>query len=182
VKYFWRSYIAGILGLSLFAVVFGQFFLALQFDPDIGRVILDRLLSIAVVALFVERAIEVYIIGSRRLGEAIIIEQIEETKEDTPDDKKLLRQLKRQLTRYKLSTQRIAFLVSLLFGVLIACTGLRVLDGLVLIDAGLRDNPVWQTRVWWGVDILLTGGIIGGGAAGIHDLINTLTAQIPTKQ
>lgn len=105
----------------------------------------------------------------------MIIEQIDETREDAPDDKTLLRKLNRHLTRYKLTTQRIAFLVSLLFGVLIACTGLRVLDGLVFIDAYWRENPVWQTRVWWGVDILLTGGIIGGGAAGIHNLITTVS-------
>ena len=174
---FWRSYSFGILGLAVFAAIFGQFFLALEFTPEIGSAVLDRLLAISVVALFLERAIEVYVSSSRRLGQIAIEEQIEDAEEDAPDDKRTLRALARRLTAYKMETQRIAFLASLLFGVLIACTGLRVLDGLIVLSDEFKRNPVWQGRVWFAVDILLTGGVIGGGAAGIHELINTLSSR-----
>jgi hypothetical protein len=178
---FWRYYSFGVLGLAVFAVIFGQFFLALEFTENIGRAVLDRLLAISVVALFLERAIEVYVTSSRRLGELGILERIEEAREDAPDDRRLLRSLRRRLALYKLETQRIAFVVSLLFGVLIACTGLRVLDGLIVLSDEFRRDPVWQGRVWFAVDILLTGGVIGGGAAGIHELINTLSGRGFTK-
>lgn len=174
---FWRSYSLGVIGLVIFAAIFGQFFLALEFTPNIGRAVLDRLLAIAVVALFLERAIEVYVTSSRRLGEEQIREEIEFLKEDAPDDKARARDLRRRLCFYKLETQRIAFVVSLFFGVLIACTGLRVLDGLIVLSDEFKRDPVWQGRVWFAVDILLTGGVIGGGAAGIHQLINTLSGQ-----
>lgn len=178
---FWRSYTAGVLALCFFAVIFGQYFLALKFTPNIGQAVLDRLLAVGVVALFLERAIEVYVNGSRRLGEITIQEKIDETLADSPENKALLRELERRLTHYKIHTQRVAFLVSLLFGILIACTGLRVLDGLVVLSDEVKRDPVWQAQVWFGVDILLTGGIIGGGAAGINSLINTLSANLTIK-
>ncbi|HEU0223644.1 MAG TPA: hypothetical protein VFR34_15725 [Paracoccaceae bacterium] len=178
---FWRSYVGGLVLLGLFAVTFGQFFKALEFTDDIGGAVLDRLLAVGVVSLFLERAIEVYIGASRRLGELAISEQIAEAKAERPDDGALQRQLTRQLSVYRLHTQQVAFLLSLFFGVLIASTGLRVLEGLITISDELRANPVWQTQVWWGLDIVLTGGMIGGGAAGIHELMKTFTAQFPQK-
>jgi hypothetical protein len=178
VSRFWRYYLAGLLGLGLFAALFGQFFLALTFTADIWQAVVDRLLAISVVALFLERAIEVYVASWRNLGEAEIVCLRREAEEDAPEDRVRLRRIDRRLVRYKLGTQRITFVVGLLFGVLVASTGLRVLDGLILIDDYWKANPVWQTRVWWGVDILLTGGVIGGGAAGIHELVKTMTGRL----
>lgn len=175
---FWRYYMAGLLGLSLFAAIFGQFFLALEFTEGIWEAVIDRLLAIAVVALFVERAIEVYVNSWRRIGEVELVDMVREVEEDRPDDRAGQRAMRRQLRLYKLQTQRIAFLVALGFGVMIACTGLRVLDGLIVLGEEYRRNPVWQGRVWFAVDILLTGGVIGGGAAGVHDLIKTVSGQM----
>lgn len=180
--HFWRNYTLIALAICAFAIIFGQTFSSLEFANNIGRVVLERLLAVAIVSLFLERAIEVYINASRRFGELEITEQLDEAREDHPDDITKSRALSRKLARYKLGTQRMAFLFSLFFGVMIACTGLRVLDGLIVLGQETVANPYWQTRVWYGVDILLTGGMIGGGAAGIHRLIDMLAVHVPQRR
>jgi len=174
----WRHYMFWLGCLAVFAAVFGQFFLALEFTDDIWKAAIDRLLAIAVVALFLERAIEVYIVGWRRLGEQALRNRLAAYAEDYPDDRRGQRDLEWDLTHYRLETQRLTFIIALVFGVLIAVTGLRVLDGLVTISPGLRANPTWHTNTWYTVDILLSGGVIGGGAAGIQQLIATLTGTL----
>jgi hypothetical protein len=181
---FWRFYTVGMLIMCLLAAVFGQVFKELQLVDNLGQVLVDRMMALFVVALFLERAVEIYVKGSRRLGEHLLLEQIEEKREEDPNDKTGLRRLNNELARYKLETQRVAYLVSLLFGLLIAATGFRVLEGMMLFDAQgepfcelflCAHCPAWETCAWRAVDIVLTGGIIGGGAAGIHELFSRLT-------
>lgn len=174
---FWRLYVLGLAVVCLFAVVFGQFFQPLAFTDNVTGAVINRMLAVALVALVVDRATEVYVASWRRLGDERINEMLEEAREALPDSVDAVRRLKRERAHYRMQTRRIRFLAALLFGVLVACVGLRVLDGIIVIDAEWIRNPAWQTRVWFAVDILLTGGVIGGGAAGIHDIIKTLSGQ-----
>jgi len=174
---FWRLYVLGLAGVCLFAALFGQFFSPLALAENVTAAVLNRMLAIALVALVVDRATEVYVASWRRLGDERINELLEEAREALPDSAAAMRRLKRERAHYRMQTRRIRFLVALLLGVLVACVGLRVLDGVITIDRYWIENPAWQTRVWFAVDILLTGGVIGGGAAGIHDIIKTLSGQ-----
>ena len=77
------------------------------------------------------------------------------------------------LSRYKEVTARIAFLIGLSAGILISIVGVRVLDPLIDFDTTMA--TALQVSVFKFADIVVTGGLIGGGADGIHKLVSVIT-------
>lgn len=106
-----------------------------------------------------------------------------------------------QLAYYRLTTRKGAFIAGLATGVAIALIGPRVLEAVVdpnalknLVDcaalaassvsAAFADPCLSQaaaktaaTQLWWfnAIDIITTGGLIGGGAEGIHKIVAAIT-------
>ena len=60
----------------------------------------------------------------------------------------------------------------MILGVLISFAGPRIL---AQVMAGSESLQSWQAVVFHGVDILVTGGLIGGGSEGIHKLVTLIT-------
>ncbi len=61
-------------------------------------------------------------------------------------------------------------------GLALAVLGVRVLEPLVEADVLLLAQP-WQAKGFRLYDVLLTGGLIGGGADGIHKLVSVFTTK-----
>ncbi len=61
-------------------------------------------------------------------------------------------------------------------GLALAVLGVRVLEHLVESDV-LRMAVPWQAKGFRSFDVLLTGGLIGGGADGIHKLVSVFTTK-----
>lgn len=183
VSRFWMQsrWFAGLLiALLMVCLVIGWFSLSfetVQWATNAGEKAVTALGTLFVIALFVERAQEVYISAWRDLGKARLEAVVQEAKaladnETDPIKKEpLLRRFVRaelELAEYKHDTAKLAFLGGLGLGVLIALAGPRILVDVVVVQGDLVGA---QGAIFNGVDILVTGGLIGGGSKGIHKVV-----------
>jgi hypothetical protein len=153
------------------------------------------------IALFLERAIEVfistwrqpredkfdsaieYITGLEKTSADEIVPKLEEKSGKSGDLEKIIR----RKAEYKAQTKKIALWTALFIGILISGVGIRALETLIdLKKIGDFDpKPVFydgQVYVFHMMDTLLTGGLIAGGSDGIHKLTNLVTAFLDETQ
>ena len=124
---------------------------------------LTQLGVLYIVALFVERALEVLIKVWRQEGR-IRIEQQRGTAADGDSTTDTGR-----LEEYKAGTQRRALLVGLTLGILVSVSGVRLLAPIFQFDG--TTGWTLQQAVFHFTDILLTAGLIAGGSSSIHELM-----------
>lgn len=126
---------------------------------------LTQLGILYIVALFVERSLEV-LIKAWRQGEKSSLEHNESSAEPgSPAET----QAKKALAEYKAGTQRRALLLGLTLGVLVALSGVRLLGPIFSFNP--TDHGWFQQAVFHFTDIIVTAGLIGGGSATIHELM-----------
>ena len=123
---------------------------------------LTQLGILYIVALFVERSLEV-LMKAWRLGRRIELEDKIGSAE-TDDDKQ---NAKKQLGEYKVGTQRRALLVGLTLGILVSLSGVRILGPIFDVSDGWS----FQVAVFRFTDIIVTAGLIAGGSSTIHELM-----------
>ena len=141
-----------------------------------------------VVALFMERALDVFLTTWRvpeadKLDSQIRsckerVKQFEGTREDMAEERKRefdgavgkLERAESKRQEYRSTTQRIALWMGLLFGLIISAIGLRLLQT-VLDPGSLKEMPVFQKGLLRIADVLLTGGVLAGGSEAIHKMI-----------
>ena len=121
---------------------------------------LTQLGILYIVALFVERALEV-LIKAWRQGGKIRIEQDGNLQNKEEAEKKL--------NEYKTGTQRRALLVGLSLGILVSLSGVRLL-GPIFQSVGV-EGWTFQVAVFHFTDIVITAGLIAGGSSTIHELM-----------
>lgn len=137
------------------------------------------------IALFIERVLEVFISSWRAPGTEKLERDVKEVKDALSAAKQtppvatnftLVDQTSREhnLGDYKATTRRWTWIAGTLLGVIVAALGVRALG--LFVDASefadLREGQrVWFTRL----DILLTGGVLAGGSDSLHQLVNTFT-------
>ena len=126
---------------------------------------LTQLGILYIVALFVERAVEVLIKVWRQGGKVHLQEEI--TKNEGNDEDKTVS--KRKLGEYKAGTQRRALLAGLTLGILVSVSGVRLLGPIFQLDSS--DALTFQLGVFQFTDIVITAGLIAGGSATIHELM-----------
>lgn len=78
--------------------------------------------------------------------------------------------LQRLEARYRGGTATLAISIAFAMGILVSAAGFRVLDGMIATDP-----EGFQDKLFIGVDVILTGALVGGGAEPIHRLINVFT-------
>ena len=149
--------------------------------------VLRLLGSVALIALFLERVLEVFI-TTWRGPEANVLDtsiQILERKltmlkkesnagEDISkikDTENSLDKATKNKSKYKSETQRIALWSGLTLGLLISAVGIRMLYFLV-DPIALENAPQAQELSFRLVDVFVTGGLIAGGSDGIHKIFN----------
>ena len=168
----WRNIGALLLVCGGIAVVLhlGQFSALTFKDLSIMNGALTSILtSLFVVAIFAERSVEVVLVSARTPGRQHIEEQIKRLQAKGGDDAASLRRLaeeQERLDAYRLDTARQAHCLSFAFGVMISLVGVRALSGLV-DQSGLVGT---QKTVFALVDVIVTGGVIGGGSAVIDKI------------
>jgi hypothetical protein len=176
-----------------------------------GEFSLDKITQLltflALISLFLERALEVFIATWRHPGEDGFDNEIQSYErqiadlknglvgENPPDQEELshkiadFEKVNLRRTEYKSQTKRIALWTALFIGVVISGVGIRALETLLkLID--LKDIPQNQQPIFYTgqlcifrfFDTLLTGGLIAGGSDGIHKLTNLVTAFLDETQ
>lgn len=151
---------------------------------DIGITKVMELLTLLLfIALFLERALEVFVLTLRGPDEARLGLEVKELenklnnpKKDQSDTEKAeldkaFEKSKLKRIEYKSETRRIALWIGLTLGILISAVGIQALQTLVDIDT-LGSLSKAQLTAFRLMDVLLTGGIIAGGSEGIHKLIS----------
>ncbi|WP_343561582.1 hypothetical protein [Kiloniella sp. b19] len=144
-----------------------------------------------ILALFVERAQEVYIKAWRGLERATLerakqqwidIKGIGEAENVSATDLSYctgqIRILTTAITIYRAKTRKIAFISGLVLGILISLVGPRVLEE-ILVNTPSGD-PL-QNELFNIVDVFITGGLIGGGSEALHQVMEKLRAPLINK-
>ena len=124
---------------------------------------LTQLGILYIVALFVERSLEVLIKAWRQGGKS----RLEEEARTAEDGGKA--EAEKALEEYRAGTQRRALLVGLTLGILVSLSGVRLLGP--IFEFGVADGWSFQQAVFQFTDIIVTAGLIAGGSATIHELM-----------
>ena len=114
-----------------------------------------------IVALFVERSLEVLLKAWRQGGKARLEARVREAEEGAGAAAET------ELREYRAGTQRRALLAGLTLGLLVSLSGVRLLGP--IFDLGAAS--AFQQAVFQFTDIMLTAGLIAGGSATIHELM-----------
>ena len=163
------------------------------FKPIKSELVVGLLGWLFVVALFVERAVEVVVMVFRDqqadlLGEAealaakklaAVIEKAASLADNDPGKAAAtnevqaasasLETVRHEGILYRAGTKAIAMLVSFAFGVFISLAGIRALSGLLQDEAAAG-------KLFTAADILITGAVLAGGSEGIHRMANAVTS------
>ena len=115
-----------------------------------------------VVALFVERSLEVLLKAWRQGGKT----RLEEQARAADDSGRAAAES--ELQEYRAGTQKRALLAGLTLGIMVSLSGVRLLGP--IFDFGAAASG-FQQGLFQFTDILLTAGLIAGGSATIHELM-----------
>ena len=165
---------AAAIVAAVVLIVIGTFssFKGLSFQSDSGDKALDVLGRLILIALFVERGIEIFVElwrGSKKNKKKHTMKILKEKFSgdmENPSYKKDSHELSEKLHFYQAVTMRISLWMSFLFGLIMSISGVRALDPLL-------SSPVGGTQeiLFRGVDILLTAALISGGSEGLHKIM-----------
>ena len=145
--------------------------------------VLAIITSMFVVAVFMERSIEAILTPVRAPDRQKIEQELEDIRKaaETDDSKKDGQRAKeRELEVYKLETAQRAYWISFVFGLVISLVGVRTLAGLVDPEA-LKTLGAIHRTLFSCVDIVLTGGVIGGGSAAIDKIGRGISSYFNLK-
>lgn len=123
---------------------------------------LTQLGILYIVALFVERSLQVLIKAWRQGGKS----GLEENAKSAEGNDKA--KAEKELQEYKTGTQRRALLVGLTLGIMVSLAGVRLLGPIFPLEG--VSAPL-QRAVFHFTDIILTAGLIAGGSSTIHELM-----------
>jgi hypothetical protein len=155
---------------------------AMPFATFNVQVVLNVLGGLFVVALMMERAVEVIISVLRDADAQVLTSAVAATTAALADAKlevpasatkiealtMLLSAQKKSIDDYRIDTRETTYCISFTLGVALALVGVRGLVGLLAPGTG----PV---SGWFKlVDILITGAVIAGGSDGIHKMVKAV--------
>lgn len=155
---------------------------AMPFSPFDVHVVLNVLGGLFMVALMMERAVEVIISVLRDADAQVLTSAIASTTASLAEAKLevpasgtkidaltvLLSVQKKALDDYRIDTRETTYCISFTLGVALALVGVR---GLI----GLLSPPPGPVSGWFKlVDILVTGAVIAGGSDGIHKMVKAV--------
>jgi hypothetical protein len=134
--------------------------------------VIGLLSGLVVISLFVERAVEVFLTPLRgttcqKMTKDVKCKKARLDKEN-PDSVSQLKEAEYELLDFKGRTRSISFLISLALGMTVSASGVRGLAS--LLDAR------GCSAVFNGLDVLLTGALVAGGADGLHKIATVFTS------
>ena len=154
-----------VIVLSLAVVLFANPQLV-TFWPFTGAEFLQLITPLFLIALLIERVVEVFVAAWRNEGS-------KKLKGDKKDEKSP------ELIEYRAGTQRFALILGVTLGIIVATVGVRLL-GQVVDPAVFASVPQWQQQVFVASDVVLTGTLLGGGADALHQVMNVFTSFMQT--
>lgn len=159
----WLFIVFAVFSTVVVGIVVARNPALVRFWPFTAGEFVQAVTPLLLVALFVERALEIVIGGLYGGAEAELKQQVKK-KEKTDTD----------LLQFKASTRRVAFAGALVFGLTISAIGVRGLE--LFVDPAVFDTlTATQRTVFRTVDVLVTASLIAGGADGMHKLVSVFT-------
>lgn len=149
---------------------------ALQYQPDALTKLPSTFGYLVLIAIFVERAIEVFLSTWRSQDADVLdraIEKLEKIIAAEQDTSKLenlhadLNIKQDERTNYRSTSRSIAQWIGLVIGVLVALVGVRVLGNIVIVDTMSAEGK----SLFIMVDVLLTGAVLAGGSDAVNKMM-----------
>lgn len=153
-RFQWGTLIGVVLAVAIGGLVSTYVVGTVTFVADGSAKLITRLQEMALLALVIERAVEVYLRVANQNG---------------PD-----RNDPNTVATTQRSASQIATFVALIVGVLVAVLGVRLMDSFVSFS-----STTWLPNTLWnGVDVLISGALLAGGAVFIHEIVETLVGGV----
>ena len=150
-----------------------------SFFPFTVTEFVQLMTPLIMLALFIERAAEVFMTAGRGEGAAAIALEIRRLRlsniANDPNIKLQIVDRQQQEVAYKAQTQRIAFLANFLLGTIVSALGIRAIGMFVDPEAFKALSDLHQ-RLFNTFDVVLTAALLGGGADGLHKLVSVFTS------
>jgi hypothetical protein len=168
----WLAFAAFILTTIAVGLQVG----ALKLQPDVANAALNLLGTYGVIALVVERTLEVFISAWRGKVTSQLFVAFESARrrlEAAPHVfswQQAVEERERSLTDFRVETQRIALRAGVVLGLLISAVGFRTLD--IFVPMPSSGLPLVLFTI---VDMAVTAGMIGGGSDAVHKLMKAVT-------
>lgn len=165
-----------------------------QLKPSLVQIVLQQLTILIVVALFLERALEVYKLSyfsptTERLESQVEQHQMEleaQAKTENGCDFKAnktvqlyLINAQENLRVHKNHTRQSLLQAAVVFGLLIGSVGVRSLENAFDFPASESVLKIFRLYLFRVLDVILTAGLIAGGSEGIHGVIKKLSNLVP---
>lgn len=185
----WIDFLCKVAAVALVVMVIIRQPDPAQFKEIVPTTVFGLLGALFVIALFMERAMEVYIATTRAPEAAEMDWKIKEQKEsiktlkasdpagNTEKEQDALKQIEKERMEYKLETMRISLWWATLLGLLISAAGVRTL-GTFVEQSTLNALPEFQRAMFYAMDVIITGGLIAGGSDGIHKMTKVYTTYM----
>jgi hypothetical protein len=173
--------------ISLYLTVVGALLVTALYAPGVIRFwpfsvmeIVHRIAPLFLIALFIERCLEVFVTAWRGPDAAIRdhrIRQLRKTIRDRNADAEAEIELARvcaEKEQCRSRLRRVAFAGSVALGVIVSAVGVRAL-GLFVDPAAFSGLSAEQQASFNMVDVLLTGAMLGGGSDALHKFVTVFT-------
>ncbi|MEM9482455.1 MAG: hypothetical protein AAGA83_02070 [Cyanobacteria bacterium P01_F01_bin.116] len=162
----------------------------LAFQPTIVKVVLQQLTILLLIALFLERVLELYklsYLAPEKERLAAEVEQCQlrlETLSSGTSDRiqtaqQSLFKAEDSLRLYKSAMRRNLLQTAIAFGLLIGLVGVRSLEGAFYIPKPESTLDFFRCYLFRLLDLILTAGLIAGGSEGIHGIIKQVSNLLP---
>lgn len=178
----WIWVVAGVFILG--GVLLGAWVAGLTLKPDLTVAqVVTMLQTLSIIALLVERSIEVFLVAWRGEGAAELESAVRSAKRELDAVRtgvnaasysavsEALTDAEKARGVYAAQTRATRLVAALAVGVLIAATGVRAFETFV------QEPPTnaLARGVFNGLNVLVTGGLIGGGSDVINKIIKVIT-------
>lgn len=144
----------------------------------------DVLAPLVVIALFLERATEVVMTAwrSERTKELEVALAREIARQGGGDARANPWAAKARLAAYRAQSQRLAFLTAGVLALVVSLMGVRAVEMIVEPGAVAGFTHRGQQTLFVGMDILITGLLLAGGADGIHKVVDAFTTFLDSTR
>ena len=167
----------------------------LPLRPSVVQNVLQQLTILIVVALFLERALEVYKLSYFSLEKERLAADVDTCQTALQsliaETEGLLNSDGVQATRLRLlnaedrlrvyvnGMRQSLLLAAIVFGLLIGLVGVRSLEGAFDFPPPISTVEIFRFYLFRVLDVILTAGLIAGGSEGIHTIIKKLSNFFP---
>lgn len=141
------------------------------------QAVANDLLPLMLIALFIERAVEV-VISPWRDSNATRLKNTLKTAQVTAGAVLTQQAAQDSLDEYRGKTRQYAFLLLLCFGLAAAMAGVRAIQPLYTVT--VQSPGENQGSVFGAVDVVVTALMLAGGANGIHSIMSMFLSYIDT--